>query len=102
MISISTIKLAEADSWKKRAPLLGLGLMFLWAIGLACFHQWIDARPVMPQILGWAGYLIVTVTCMGLYSYMNFLENFSQELFHEIRVLNEVLEEERARIHANN
>ena len=72
MISIDAATFAEADSWKKKSPFLGLGIMFLWGIGLACFHEWIDVKPLMPQIIGWAGYLLVTVTCIGLYFYKLF------------------------------
>lgn len=98
MISISSLTVEAANAWKKRAPYVGVGIMILWGLGLICVIPWTKSYQTSQVVLGSLGFLIVTIASLATFFYIDFLEGYVKDLANEIRVLNEILEDERSKI----
>lgn len=95
MNSYRKVAQSENGLLTKLSPCLGLGLLFLWGISFMCCYQWVDTKPLLTRALGWVGAGLATVSGIGLFMYINHLEQLTQKLEGQILALNEVLETER-------
>lgn len=95
MISYSKVAHTEQGLWTKLSPYLGLGLVLLWGISLISCYQWVDTKPLLTQLIGLLGVLLATVSAIGLFVYINHLEQLTQTLDRQILALNQILDTER-------